>query len=124
MYVREGMEREEIALPFRSSHWMMGNMQLRKRKKWDRNQDGLVHVLEHKPISPLLFSVGGEGREKSAREHKHQMENHHLSTEGERDGRRMKEGIKFLKIKQIKKFRPEAIVIHTDGMESKKEEEA
>jgi hypothetical protein len=61
MYVREGMEREEIALPFRSSHWMMGNMQLRKRKKWDRNQDGLVHVLEHKPISPLLFSVGGEG---------------------------------------------------------------
>jgi hypothetical protein len=83
MYVREGMEREEIALPFRSSHWMMGNMQLRKRKKWDRNQDGLVHVLEHKPISPLLFSVGGEGREKSAREHKHQMENHHLSTQGE-----------------------------------------
>lgn len=35
----------------------------RKRKKWDRNQDGLVHVLEHKPISPFPFSfqwVGGE----------------------------------------------------------------
>jgi hypothetical protein len=32
---------------------------------------------------PFSFQWVGRGREKSAREHKHQMENHHLSTQGE-----------------------------------------
>jgi hypothetical protein len=96
MYVREGMEREEIALPFRSSHWMMGNMQLRKRKKWDRNQDGLVHVLEHKPISPLLFSVGGEGeRNPQGSTNIRWKIIIYLRRESTR---RMKEDIKFLQI--------------------------